>query len=152
MIVVIGILAAITIVTFTGIQARAYNAQQLSSVNSYIKILGLYKAQNGSLPTQYGCLGSGNIDSNNDGTADCGDNGADAVNQTLLNQLAPFGNHPKAVTSGVVGTDGISRRGIKFESSQLVWFLNNTNDCGIPGSARGSSGPSVWCTLPNSAL
>ncbi len=50
-IVVIGILAAIVIVTFSGIQDRAYNAKALSVANAYEKALQLYKIDTGSYPS-----------------------------------------------------------------------------------------------------
>lgn len=49
-IVVIGILAAITIVAYNGIQARARDAQRLSDIQSVAKALQLYYADNGSYP------------------------------------------------------------------------------------------------------
>lgn len=60
-IVVIGILAAITIVAYSGIQQRARNAKTISAVNSYLTAFQGYLAQNGSYPpvasnTMY-CLG-----------------------------------------------------------------------------------------------
>lgn len=50
-IVVIAILAAITIVSYNGIQAQAQNAKVLSSIDAYTKALRLYKAQNGTYPS-----------------------------------------------------------------------------------------------------
>jgi prepilin-type N-terminal cleavage/methylation domain-containing protein len=49
-IVVIGILAAITIVTYSGIQARAENAKTIAALNDYSNGLGLYQAANGIYP------------------------------------------------------------------------------------------------------
>lgn len=49
-IVVIGILAAITIVAYNGIQDRARNAQRVSDVNTIQKALEQYKALNGTYP------------------------------------------------------------------------------------------------------
>jgi prepilin-type N-terminal cleavage/methylation domain-containing protein len=59
-IVVIGILAAITVVAYNGIQARARNAQQLASAKSYMQALSLYVATNNAYPptsVNRGCLG-----------------------------------------------------------------------------------------------
>lgn len=59
-IVVIGILAAITIVSFNGVTAKAYNAKVQSGVNTYAKVISSYSAEKGSWPTQSpACLGSG---------------------------------------------------------------------------------------------
>ena len=57
-IVVIAILAAISIVAYNGIQQRARNTQTMQAVNSYVKAFKLYQADNGSLPTDTGCLGA----------------------------------------------------------------------------------------------
>src|SRR5665647_1926715 len=58
-IVVIGILAAITIVAYNGIQARAENATTISTVEAYRKALLQYAIDNGSYPTIGGfCLGN----------------------------------------------------------------------------------------------
>lgn len=49
-IVVIGILAAITIVAYNGIQGRARDSQRLSDVKTIVKALEIYKANNGVYP------------------------------------------------------------------------------------------------------
>lgn len=57
-IVVIGILAAITIVAYNGIQQRAQNAKTASAVKSYVNGFSVYGADNGSYPGPYlSCLG-----------------------------------------------------------------------------------------------
>jgi prepilin-type N-terminal cleavage/methylation domain-containing protein len=64
-IVVIGILAAITIVAYNGIQQRARNAKTVSAAQAYLTAFQGYLAQNGSLPfAGYGgdwCLGQAAI-------------------------------------------------------------------------------------------
>ena len=65
-IVVIGILAAITIVAFMGIQDRAYNAKALNIVSAYEKAIKIYVAEKGDYPRyandttddQWVCLGA----------------------------------------------------------------------------------------------
>lgn len=49
-IVVIGILAAITIVAYNGIQTRARNAQQISAAKAYLSAFASYVAINNSYP------------------------------------------------------------------------------------------------------
>lgn len=62
-IVVIGILAAITIVAFNGIQERAKNTQRISAAKDWQKIITLYTADKGAYPasiiSNHVCLGSG---------------------------------------------------------------------------------------------
>jgi prepilin-type N-terminal cleavage/methylation domain-containing protein len=59
-IVVIGILAAITIVAFNGISVRAENTKTISGVTAYAKAFTMYAIDNGSYPllNTYPCLGS----------------------------------------------------------------------------------------------
>ncbi|HBO64608.1 TPA: hypothetical protein DD425_01450 [Candidatus Saccharibacteria bacterium] len=65
-IVVIAILAAITIVAYTGIQQRARNAQTLVAVNAYMKAFAQYAALHSAYPStggaNYSCLGENNPD------------------------------------------------------------------------------------------
>lgn len=60
-VVVIAILAAITIVSYNGIQDRAYNAKVVAAVDAYTKAVRLYNIQNGRFPdvgpTGVTCLG-----------------------------------------------------------------------------------------------
>jgi prepilin-type N-terminal cleavage/methylation domain-containing protein len=60
-IVIIGILAAITVVVFNGIQERATNSARISAAQSFFKAVEGYIAQNGRIPgdpVAYGsCLG-----------------------------------------------------------------------------------------------
>ena len=49
-IVVIGILAAITIVAYNGVQNRANDTAVQSDLNNFAKRLGVYHAENGSYP------------------------------------------------------------------------------------------------------
>jgi len=58
-IVVIGILAAITIVAYNGFQQRAKNAQTAQALTAWIKALQLYKVDNGAWPNYFTCLGEG---------------------------------------------------------------------------------------------
>lgn len=75
-IVVIGILAAIVMVSYNGIIQKARNSAMISSVSQYKKIIALYAVNNGQYPsslTWMACLGTGYDDSDGDGTPDCGD-------------------------------------------------------------------------------
>lgn len=58
-IVVIGILAAITIVAYNGIQTRAENNKTISAVTAYVKAIQLYATDNGQYPSTsvYPCIG-----------------------------------------------------------------------------------------------
>lgn len=57
-IVVIGILAAITIVAFNGVQQKGRDAKRSSDVNYVKKLLEMYKTENGTYPAV--CAGGDN--------------------------------------------------------------------------------------------
>jgi type II secretion system protein G len=82
-IVVIAILAAITVVAYNGIQARARDAQRVQDIKTIAKALELYYADNGTYPNSSCSLGAGcRINSGWDTTAD-------ASWQNLADQLVP---------------------------------------------------------------
>lgn len=57
-IVVIGILAAITIVAFNGIQTRADNTKTVAAVASWVKAIRMYETEKGTWPLNNSCLGT----------------------------------------------------------------------------------------------
>lgn len=67
-IVIIGVLAAITIVSFNGIQAKARDSQRLQDVKTIVKALELYKTQNGTYPDEVGTANAGGWEISSDGT------------------------------------------------------------------------------------
>ena len=56
-VIIIAILAAVTIVSFNGIQTRAYNARVADTTKQYVKAYQKYAIDNGAYPAQSGCLG-----------------------------------------------------------------------------------------------
>jgi len=58
-IVVVAILAAVTIIAYSGIQQRATNEKTAQALAAWVKIIKLYKADKGSWPVYGGCLGEG---------------------------------------------------------------------------------------------
>ena len=56
-IVIIAILAAITLVAYNGITARAEQSRDVSAAKAYIDAFNLYRADKGSLPGTATCLG-----------------------------------------------------------------------------------------------
>lgn len=100
-IVVIGILAAITIVAYNGIQTRGENQKTISAVKEYVKAFHAYTVDNGAYPTTAGCLGDGYPLPNarclaQSGTAECWGSGA-ATSLVTTNALKPYmgGNAPQ---------------------------------------------------------
>lgn len=147
-IVVIGILAAITITAYNGVQNRANNTRQTAVAKEYAKLLKAYKAINDIYPPESGCLGRNNVDTNADSNKDCNDNGNIIVNDTLLTKLATVGSLPDVVTKQTTGADGVRRAGVRYESGMVIYFLSGSNavcDLGFL-TAKGNSGDAVWCT------
>lgn len=91
-IVVIGILAAITVVAFGSITTRANNTQTTVGVKEFIKAFYAYGTENGDYPNVAGCLGEGypaNRCLSQDGTGACWGTGA-ATNAALNTALRPY--------------------------------------------------------------
>lgn len=57
-IVIIGILAALVIVVFNGVQTRAKNAKTVNAVQAWVKAIRLYKEDTGNYPSTTSCLGN----------------------------------------------------------------------------------------------
>jgi len=117
-IVVIAILAAVTVVAYNGVQARAKNAAIVSSINGSLKLLNMYHTENGSWPQEPApgkqgleyCLGRGYSTTTDNGTSgydsisiisprqwctDYGGSGRAESNWTA-NTLAQYGTLPQA--------------------------------------------------------
>lgn len=86
-VVVIGILAAIGVVSYSGIITKTYNASIIDSVGKYRSAILQYASINGKYPLVNGgaCLGQGYEDRNGDGYLDCGDTDFVANQQTYFN-------------------------------------------------------------------
>ena len=149
-IVVIGILAAITIVAYNGIQQRARNAQVIAGVEAYNKALRSYHAVNSAYPTTGGCLGA-NYPSNY-----CwqGTSGTHTISATLDGNLASFiSNKPTLATSLFsIGIGDNMRAGALYSlstSPRIVYYLQGVSQaCGISGASGVSEGGVVTqCSL-----
>jgi len=151
-VVVIAILAAITLVTYNGIQQRAQNTQFLSAFDTYEKALRLYKITYGEYPRAvnggglgvYSCLG-GNYPATSNLAADqCFKSGGlvlgekvsavDVELRKVVNQL-PALNYP--LLSDTDADSGIvtQSRGIMFQSELppnaiLFYFTTGDAPCG----------------------
>lgn len=147
-IVVIGILAAITIVAFNGIQDRAKNTNRVQAALAYHKIIKSYITNRSVYPVVVGatttwCLGEGYPDMNADGAADdCfATNNVKKMSATLNNELrkevSSLPNYDKEVIygTGAVGYLGVAYRGITIDGQVgrvgLFYYLKGTGvDCG----------------------
>lgn len=140
-IVVIGVLAAIAIVSYNGIQQRARNIQVIAGVEAYHKALRSYHTVNAAYPTATGCLGA-NYPSNQ-----CwqGDSGNITVNATLDSNLASFmSTKPTLATSLMsIGITNNVRAGAMFNAStsRIVYYLAGASQpCGIGGATGVTEG------------
>ena len=68
-IVVIAILAAISIIAYTGIQGRAKDTQRLQDMSTIVRALEAYKIVNGRYPSQVGTPDAGGWEITSDGTS-----------------------------------------------------------------------------------
>lgn len=136
-IVVIGILAAITIVSFNGVQQRARNTQVISGVQAYYKVILQYAVVNSSYPITGGCLGA------NYPTDQCwlGDQGTQAVSAALDSGLAPFmGSKPTlAAERFSIGIGNNMRSGALYRSSPagIVYYLQGAGQACVMSGASG---------------
>lgn len=144
-IVVIGILAAIVIIAFNGVQQRARNSQTISAVREYAKIYTAYAIDNQKHPLNSNyCHGSGYPGDL------CWDNRVYTPNtlvDTQLKKYAPTLPQPSTARVYRNPTEGW-RAGILYVNDfSLRYQLEGaTTDCGIPGATRAfnagvSSGP-----------
>lgn len=124
-IVVIGILAALVIVTYNGIQKRGENAKTVSSVQAYKKALLQYATENGSYPAvgQY-CLGESYPSDT------CWrSNWVVSESSTASNALRPYlGKAATLPMPSTVSLDvsGITYSGAIFFNPGTAWTLNGT--------------------------
>ena len=116
-IVVIGILAAITIVAFNGIQQRAANTKTTSAAAAWIKGIRLYYNDKGEYPSvNRACLGTGYpMGFSGTGSTQCRTSGTDVENATLNAELAPYmGNSVPSPDMTPIGTSSDWFRGILY--------------------------------------
>jgi general secretion pathway protein G len=155
-IVVIGILAAITIVSFNGVQERARNAKTIAAVKDYIKLYSAYAVDYDVYPGSGNyCLGIGYPGGL------CWDNRtyveSTAANTGLLNYTKNLPS-PSAANVYRNATDGY-RRGILFVTPYYLRYQLEGVDtqCGIPGATRAftvgeSAGPECNVAVPDPVL
>ena len=143
-IVVIGVLAAITVVAYNGIQQRAQNAQVVAGVNQYYKALLAYKAVNSSYPTNSSCLGA-----NYPGDY-CFAPGEAGVNPTFDSQMAPFISAKPTLATKLLPVGGGKSRGgaIYWSDLRLIYYLDGPNQsCSMSGATATTENGTVTSCL-----
>ena len=147
-IVVIGILAAITVVAYNSVQQKARNTQTQHAMAAYAKAMILYGQDKGSYPTPayFTCLGDEYTASTKcDASADL------SYATTVSNLLKPYMN---SGTPRPAMTDVNGRRGGFYHSNASVYYLffmqEGVNSCpAIGGTTRELGDTAVtggmWC-------
>lgn len=148
-IVVIGILAAITIVAFNGVQQKANNVQRIAAAKDWVSSLKAYTTVNQKYPYNPGvyCIGESNVtdfDANPD--ADCGVSNnlkhdyTSIFNtnlKTIVSRLPNFPGKAVQLTSSDKGLGMLFRSEVYDPSGEnipdvptLIYFLEGANqDC-----------------------
>ena len=122
-IVVIGILAAITIVAYNGVQTRAKNVKTVNAAVSWIKVFKLYNADKGTWPVNSSCLGSTTTYVGNGGQ--CWNDPYWVVKSPFLTEMSPYvSNYPEPDTTNVAGTANTPRRGLLYATdNSTYWYI-----------------------------
>lgn len=143
-IVVIGILAAITIVAYNGIQQRAKNAQVISGTRAYITAIQQYATLKSEYPSHSGCLGDNYPDnrcwrslSNNQ-----------LVNESLDDELETVMSSKPTLATELfsIGIGDNMRAGTLYsiysspETPRLVYYLKGINQQCLPGHTANNEG------------
>lgn len=157
-IVVIAILAAITIVSYNGIQSRARDAQTIAAVNAYIKGFTMYAIDNRAYPlTANTCIGEGYAGGL------CWDNRVYTSNPNFATIMKPYmaGTLPNPSTKRLfMSTTEGSRAGILYVhggfSFRYQLESKPPTSCGISGatlswSSSTTEGQECNIALPNPA-
>ena len=139
-IVVIAILAAISIIAFTGVQTRAENTKTVAALQAYTKALQQYYIDNSDYPPGQSCLGVGY------GAGGCRDDVYAAENQGGFNtvHLAPYiqGSPPTPSTKRVQYSTPLAMAGAAYyyidgAGFGVIWLGSST--CPEIGSLKLSS-------------
>lgn len=147
-VVVIAILAAITMVTYTGITDRATNLRLLSAVDAYTNAAQMYLGQTGDLPLsenqngEWICLGNDYVAANGFAAGEClkgsiaNPNGGH-ISATLSTIFTTtLGTLPKVGDIGTAGDGGDGLRGVQYYAAHDPF--NNTTVAQIRYAMRGS--------------
>jgi general secretion pathway protein G len=155
-IVVIGILAAITIVAYNGIQTRAENTKTVNAMSAWAKGLQLYKVANGSYPAINSCLGgtSTYTDSNSGVCWGPAPNATWVVQPSFLAAMDDFMASNPEPSNKNIHTDAAPYRGAIYYYSAAGGEEFRVQLLGISGlsncpSIGGLSSPYTWGAYSN---
>lgn len=135
-IVVIGVLAAITIVAYNGIQERAQSASVISRAEAYIKGLKIWEAELGSYPDTFSCIAPSSYS-----TCTVAYWGANIpVSSSFMNSLATYsgvsspqlGKYTVDVAAPVdspAGTMGYTSNWYGIQKATVMYTVGPNSDC-----------------------
>lgn len=160
-IVVIGILAAITVMAFSNVRQNSTNASRISAANQAIRLIKLYKTANsGSYPPGMNtCLTQDNVCTSWNGTA------VSASNTALMTALKELGQPPLSIpgsTSAVrYGLHANQRSGTMTfngvtgpQMLVMFWLDGASQNCKVADVVRQGTPtapePDPWVSAPSS--
>ena len=158
-IVVIAILAAISVVAYTGIQNRAYNTKVIAGSDQYQKAFLAYKAVNGSYPTGGGCLGTNYPNNACWASSSSGASPSHSVVSSLDSALSEFiASKPEVGTDLIDITVGGStyqyRGGLIYLPGdvtygyRLTYYLRGRDaNCALSSAGGRNEGPLTQCNI-----
>lgn len=163
-IVVIGILAAITIVAYNGIQTRAENTKTINGVAAYAKAFALYAAEKGTYPSTnaYPCLGEPTDNACARvvlGTPGCGYSGITNAITAFSDQITPYlGTTKPSISNQTTTCSGDSYRGAYVNANStdtrylsIIYHLKGDQACQALGGAilqyKQQGGDTTRCAL-----
>lgn len=148
-ITIIAILAAITYVSYNGIQIRAYNSQVISGVNYYANILSQYYVDHGQYPATVSCLGSGYTSGCKTNSATASPGWGASIHGPLVEALKPYGSTQPTITDGILreysATDD-KRTGAFLMFNYIRYYLRGNQIC-PSGEKLGFHGELTECQV-----
>lgn len=164
-IVVIGVLAAVSVVAYNGVQQKAANSQTVAALEGWIKALTLYKVDNGRWPAGWVCLGEGYLygssGTDTTGTAQCRQTGTTGYTVTTAfdNSMKPYTGAKMPTPAFVTAQQDASnwRRGLMYAygggDGTIVYieaaFAGQLSVCpevkGIAAKSRAVWGQNSYC-------
>lgn len=152
-VVVVAILATITVVTFNGVRAQAYNTKIIANVQNYKEAIEIYRIKNGfypkTTPEQNGdeiavvCLGTGYPAGSCGTISDVSVHEDPAFNAAMMDV---FGSAPAAVDTtllpsgpelfigAVYGNDTTNRDGFRISRTIQYALIGENVDCRLSGA------------------
>lgn len=149
-IVVIGILAAITIVAYNGVQNKATNQQTISTVRAYYAALTAYTLDNAAYPAGNACLGTAEYYTSNPCYIG---NSTYSYSATLNAALSPYLNTtPTLSNAKIVGSTFTGTGIFYYTASKYIGFpILGSNTCpliaGATEQSKAVSGSDVYCRI-----